>query len=57
MGETELKSRNPRKTHLGPLLNAHTKFQLPSSIWRGDSGGTAFFQGQKGGNPHISLPN
>ena len=30
----------PSKAHLEPLLNVITKFQLPSSIWRGDRGGT-----------------
>ena len=37
-GETGLKSRDPQKPHLGPLLNVHTKFQLLSSILKGDSG-------------------
>ena len=30
----------PRKAHLGSLLNPHTKFQLPSSIWSGNMWGT-----------------
>ena len=45
----ELKSVIPQKAHLGPLLNVHTKFQLPSSIWRENRRGTAPFQGQKWG--------
>ena len=51
-----LKSRDPppTKAHLGPVLNVHTKFQLPTSIWRGDRGGAALFHGQKGGkSPYL----
>ena len=33
-----LKSRDPQKAHPGPLLSVYTKFQLPSSIWRKDTG-------------------
>ena len=44
----DLKSRDPKKTYLGLLLNVHTKFQLYSSISRGDREGTAYFQGHKG---------
>ena len=33
-----LKSRDPQKTHLAFLLNVNTKFQLSSSILRGDRG-------------------
>ena len=43
----ELKSRDPQKTHLGFILNLHTKFQLPCAIRYGDKGGTSIFQGQK----------
>ena len=28
------KSIPPKGISIGPLLNVHTKFQLPSSIWR-----------------------
>ena len=45
----ELKSQDFQKAHLEPLQNIHTKCQLASSIWRGDRGGTALFQIQKGG--------
>ena len=47
-GEMRLKSRNHPKAHLGPLLNVHTKFKPPSSIWRENRVGTALFQGQDG---------
>ena len=33
--KVELKHRDSQKAHLRPLLNAHTYFQLPCSIWRG----------------------
>ena len=49
-----LKNRDLQKAHLGPLLNVLTKFQLPSSIWKGNMGGTALFQGQKEGKFLIS---
>ena len=39
-GSMGLKSRDAQKAYLGSLLNAHTKFQLPSSIWRGVMLGT-----------------
>ena len=52
--EMKLKSRNTQKTHLGPLLYLHTKFQLPSPIWRGDKKGATLFQGQKEGEMLIS---
>ena len=42
-GEMGLKSRDTQKARLGLLLNIHTKYQLPSSIWRGDGGGTIHF--------------
>ena len=48
-GAMELKSRNVQKAHLRPQLNVHTKFQLTSLIWWGDTGGTALFQCHKGG--------
>ena len=35
----------------------NTKFQLPSWIRRRNRGGTAFFQSQKGKNPHTSYVN
>ena len=46
----ELKSREPQNAHLGPLLNVHTRFQLPNSVWKG----TVIFQCQKGGEILIS---
>ena len=39
-GDMGLKSRDPQKVHLGHLLNVHTCFQLPSSIWRAVIRGT-----------------
>ena len=45
--EMEMRCRGLQKIYLGPLLNAHAQFQLPSLIWRGDRGGIVFFQGQK----------
>ena len=39
--EPGLTNREPPKAHLGLLLNVHTKFQLPSPIWREDRRGTA----------------
>ena len=30
-----LKSQDRQKAHLGPLLNIHTQFHFPSSIWKG----------------------
>ena len=53
--EIGMKGRDPQKTHLRLLLNVHTEFQLSSSIWRRDRGGTALFQGQKGAKSHIAL--
>ena len=38
----------PKKAHLWPSPSLHTKFKLPSSIWRRDRGGIDLFQGQKG---------
>ena len=52
-GEMRLKSRDLLKAHLGPLLNVHTKFQLPSSICKGDRG-IALFHDQKRGEISIS---
>ena len=52
-----LKSWDPQKAHWRHLLNVHTKFQLPSPIWRGVRRGTALFWGQKWGKTHISPPN
>ena len=51
------KVETPKRHIQIPLLNLLTKFQLPSSIWRGDKEGTAFFKVKKGWNPHISPPN
>ena len=57
-GEMRLKSLDPQKAHLGPILNVHTKFQLPSSIWRVDIKGTALFQSQKEGkSSYLSPPH
>ena len=39
-GAMRLKSRNLKKVRVGSLLSVLSKFQLPSSIWRGDGGGT-----------------
>ena len=50
-------SRNSQKKHLGLLMNVHSKFQLSSSIWRGNRGETDLFQGQKRENLLISLSN
>ena len=33
-GAMKLKSQNSQKVHLKPIINLHTKFQLPISIWR-----------------------
>ena len=52
-----LKSRYPQKAYLWHLLNVHTKFQLPSLIWREDRGGQYFFEVKKGEDPHISPIN
>ena len=41
-GVMRLKSRNPQKTHLGPLFSDRIKFQLPDSIWRELTRGTNF---------------
>ena len=49
--EVRLKSQDPQKAHLEPLLNTYTKFQLPSSIWRRDRERIALFQGQNRGYP------
>ena len=38
--EMGLKSRDFQKAQLGPLLNVHTKFQLPSLIWNKVMSGT-----------------
>ena len=51
----ELKTRTRQKARLGLVINVHTKFQLPISIWRKISGGTELFQGQKGGKLPTSL--
>ena len=32
--EMGLKSRDPRKAHLGHLLNNYTEFKAPNLIWR-----------------------
>ena len=53
----ELKSCNSQKARLGLLMNAHTTFQLSSSILRVDKQGTALFQGLKEENPCIFLPD
>ena len=52
--ETE-NSRSPPKIRLGSLLNVHTKFHFPSSIWWRDRGGIALYQGQKREETLISL--
>ena len=41
--EMGLKSRDTPKGTFRHVLNVHTEFQLPSSIWREDRGGTALF--------------
>ena len=52
--EIGLQSRDLQQSHIESLLNAHTKFQLPSSIWKRDRVGTVLFQGQKGGkSPYL----
>ena len=54
-GEIGLKSWDSQKAYLELLLNVHTKFQLPSPIWRRDRGGTGLIWDQKGGNSIFSL--
>ena len=39
-GAVGLKSRDPQKSHLRPPFNVRTKFNVPSSIWWKDRGGT-----------------
>ena len=56
-GEMGLKSRTPQMVRPRSLLNVLSKFQLPTSIWRGDRRGTSLFQGLKEGKSHIPLPN
>ena len=46
-GLMRVKSRDFQKAHLGPLLNVHIIFQLPSPVWRGDRGETALFEVKK----------
>ena len=48
-----LKIQSPRKAYAGHLLNSHTKFQLPGSIWRGGRSGISGFSGQKGEDPRL----
>ena len=52
MGCSEADKLRPTLTK-GILPSPHTKFQLPSSIWWGDRGGTPLFQDQVG-KPFIS---
>ena len=44
-----LKRRDPQKANLELVLKVLTKFEFPNSIWRGERGETALFQGQKKG--------
>ena len=41
-----LKSKDSQKVHLGNLLNAHTSFQVPRSIWSGVMRGTSSKNGK-----------
>ena len=51
-----MKNLKIQNVHLWPLINLHTKFQLPSSIWRENRGGMAIFWSKQKETPHISLP-
>ena len=50
-----LKSRDPKKTCLGLLLNIHNKFQLPDSIWRGVMRGTNLRKGRNEKTTSLEL--
>ena len=55
--EIGLKILDPQKVYLGLLKNGYTKFQLHSSIWRGDRKGTGLLHGQKAEKPpHFPIP-
>ena len=55
-GGMGLKSRDQPKSHGGPLLNVHIKFQLPSSGGRGEIGKELhFFKVKKGEIPISPL--
>ena len=56
-GKMRLKSWNPKTTLLGCILNVHTKFKLPGTIWRKVGEEQSFFRVKKRKLPHISLPN